>query len=144
MVKIDAAVCNFGASLCWALDVRIFVDNFCNAVHTCNTHCNHNEHHGEHHQTHQDIHNVAEQTRQFTSGQTADRNHLRTKPAEGQNAPIHRQHHSRIVKSKHTFSLYKQAIKILSCLLKLFGLKFLPYKGFDHPNGGNIFLNARV
>ena len=144
VVEVNAAVGHLFHGLLGILQVGDLIEHLTNPVDAGQGHADHDHHHGQHHQAHQQGHDVAEQAGQIAGGQAAAHNEVGAQPGHHNDAEIDRHHHGRVVEGQQALSLDEQIVQVLGGPGELLVLIVLPDKGLDHPNGGDILLDAGV
>ena len=144
MIELHASVRYFHIRLFRILQGRILVDNLCDTSRARHTHTDHNEYHRKHHQAHQDIHAVCKQTHQVACGKHITHDHMRTDPADQQDAAIHREHHDRHIAGDDALCPHKHVVELRTCLCEFICLILLADVRLNYTDCRYILLHAGI
>ena len=124
--------------------ITFFIQHFADPSGTGNTHTHHDKDHGYHHQAHQNIHAVSHQTHQLARRQFTLYDHLRSHPADQQDAGVDRKLHDRHIQDDVLLRLNEDIVDGLAGPLQLGSLVLFPHVSLHHTDGADILLHGSI
>lgn len=137
--------CLFWQSGCGAvLNVRFGVDDFKDTLSAGLGTGVHQQAHGHHHDAHEHHEDVVQQRGQQANLQVAAQNGLAAQVEDEDGGDGDAQHHSRLHEDDAQAHVHAGFGEVVVGGFELLLLKFLSDIGFDHPDGGQIFLDGFI
>ena len=144
VLKVDVAVLDHRGGLRRRGDVGALVNDLGDASCAGRAHGELDKNHGEHHERHHDGHHISEERRELARGHGASHHKVGANPRDGNDAPVHHEHHERVVERLQALGAHKELVEALDGAPEFLVFVLLAHKCLDHANGRHVLLHHAV